>query len=222
MAATLGLGALMLARSRVPRNGWLLLGLVAAGSLLWAATAGKPMVIGELERAGVILANGSDLEAGTGRGWVEVWARALDAIQLLPLTGMGMNTFRSAVAALFPLWLAQVPRDVVHAHQELIQVALDPGLPGLAAFLALYIAAGRMLWEIAAGENRHADWPAHWRPYLALGLCGGLAVHLLFGMADTVVLGAKTGGVFWMILGLIVSLYHQTRPMAADRPARPG
>jgi putative inorganic carbon (HCO3(-)) transporter len=45
---------------------------------------------------------------------------------------------------------------------------------------------------------------------LVLGLGGGLLAHMLYGLTDAVSLGAKPGILFWMLLGLVVSLYRQT------------
>jgi putative inorganic carbon (hco3(-)) transporter len=211
LALTLALGLALLARWHLRPRAWLLLGLGAAAIGLWAATLGRPLITNELVRAGAVLVDETGIVSlGDGRGRTEVWARAIDAVQLFPITGMGMNTFRTAAAAMFPFLTADVPRDVVHAHQQLLQIAIDLGLPGLVAFLAIQLVAVRMLVDIAA-PAASPGWPLHWRRALALGLGGGLLAHFLFGMVDAVALGAKTGIVLWIILGLIASLDMQVR-----------
>ena len=136
---------------------------------------------------------------------LEVWSRAIYAIQDFPLTGMGMNVFRLAVHRLYPLFLIGPEVDLAHAHNEFLQTALDLGIPGLIAFVAVYLGAFTMLLRIyraAPARNERVPIPA-----IVLGLGGGLLAHLLYGLVDTVALGAKPGVVFWMVLGLIAALY---------------
>ena len=156
----------------------------------------------------------------TFQGRLELWSRALYGIGDFPLTGMGMNTFRYLVHVLYPMLLASSNLDVTHAHNEFLQMALDVGLPGLVAFLALYVGAFWMLlalWRAADGVTQ-LD-PIEGTPgllaiplltrTLALGLCGGLWMHLLWGLTDAITLGMKTGILFWMLLGLIAGLFEQ-------------
>ncbi len=156
-------------------------------------------------------------------GRVEVWSRAIYAIQDFPFTGMGMNTFRRIVPVLYPLFLVSPDFDIAHAHNEFLQAALDLGLSGLIAFLALYIGAFWMLfeiWRLAPRSTLYA--PQSWR-FLVLGLGGGLFAHMLYGLTDAVALGAKPGLLLWMLLGLVAALFEQarsSRPEAAEGTAR--
>jgi putative inorganic carbon (HCO3(-)) transporter len=122
-----------------------------------------------------------------------------------PLTGMGMNVFRKAVYLIYPMFQLPASYDVAHAHNELLQAALDLGIPGLIGFLAIYIGAVGMLARTmqAGGTMR----------LLALGLLGGLLAHFIFGMTDAVALGAKPGFLFWWLLGMVYGLYEQSRPV---------
>ena len=142
----------------------------------------------------------------TLEGRLEVWSRAIEGIQDFPLTGMGLNTFRSIVFVFYPLATIGPDFNLGHAHNEFLQAALDLGLPGLIAFSALYFGAFWMLretWHTAsAGRVR----------YLVLGLGGSLFAHLIYGLTDAVALGAKPGILFWMLLGLSAGLFLQTRP----------
>ena len=170
------------------------------------------------------------LSLDTLEGRVEVWSRALYGIQDFPFTGMGMNTFRRVVHVLYPLFLVGPDFDVAHAHNEFLQAALDLGIPGLIAFLALYISAFWMLREIWRSADRvlpiaDSQWPVSapdtlfaallFSPAalraLVLGFGGGLFAHMVYGMTDAVALGAKPGVLFWMLLGLVVALFEQAR-----------
>jgi len=145
---------------------------------------------------------------------LEVWSRALYGIQDFPITGMGMNAFRKVVPMLYPLHPISSVYDIGHAHNEFLQAALDLGIPGLVAFLALYIGAFWMLAEVWRATRRPTLSTGNWSLVtrsLALGLGGGLLAHLLYGLTDAVALGAKPGVLFWMLLGLIAGLYQETQ-----------
>jgi putative inorganic carbon (hco3(-)) transporter len=133
----------------------------------------------------------------------EIWSHAIWAIQDVPLTGLGMNVFRSAVYTLYPTLAFSTSYADGHAHNEILQAALDLGLPCLVGFLALYVGALAMLLRpIKAGGT--------WR-LLALGVLGGLLAHFLFGITDAVALGAKPGFLFWWLMAMAFGLYHQNR-----------
>jgi putative inorganic carbon (HCO3(-)) transporter len=162
------------------------------------------------------------LSLNTLEGRLEVWSRAIYGIQDFPFTGMGMNTFRKVVPVLYPLFLVSPDVDIGHAHNEFLQAALDLGIPGLIAFIAIYIIAFWMLVDIwrnvpkfsaclpgrIPGRCEHSRRMQH---ATILGLGGGLLAHMLYGLTDAVALGAKPGLLFWMLLGLIAGMYGQMR-----------
>ena len=47
---------------------------------------------------------------------VEIWSRALYALQDFPFTGVGLGTFRRVVNLLYPLFLVPPDVDIAHAH----------------------------------------------------------------------------------------------------------
>jgi putative inorganic carbon (hco3(-)) transporter len=169
---------------------------------------------------------GSNLTADSGNslytleGRQEVWTRAIYGIQDFPLTGMGMNAFRKVMPVFYPLYDKSTMVDFGHAHNEFLQAALDLGIPGLCAFLALYIGAFWILaniWKRSRHQAIRAEddrWQLIFRLF-TLGLGGGLLAHLLFGLTDAVALGAKPGLLFWMLLGLIVGLGQQAQEHAS-------
>ena len=153
---------------------------------------------------------------------LQVWPRAVQGIEEFPLTGMGMNTFREKVLVLYPFPFPLPEIDIAHAHNEFLQAALDLGIPGLIAFLSMYLISYWMLWRTWESADNAAAisggaytggslfmTPALIR-HLVLGLGGGLFAHMVFGMADAITLGAKPGIFFWYLLGLITGLYKLT------------
>lgn len=166
------------------------------------------------------------LSLNTLEGRLEIWSRAIYGIQDFPFTGMGMNNFRKVVPVLYPLFRIGPDFDIAHAHNEFLQAALDLGIPGLIAFLGLYIGAFWMLVDVwrtsrhlplntaKSPKGEHCEVPEGGSLVtrsLALGLGGGLLAHLLYGLTDAVALGAKPGVLFWMLLGLICGLHRQVQ-----------
>ena len=145
----------------------------------------------------------------TLEGRVEIWSRAIYGLQDFPFTGMGMNTFREVVHVLYPLFLIAPDVDIGHAHNEFLQAGLDLGIPGLIAFIALYIGAFWMLADIWKRTRNSQPLTPNLQRSTVLGLGGGLSAHLLYGLTDAVALGAKPGVLFWMLLGLIAGLHGQ-------------
>jgi putative inorganic carbon (HCO3(-)) transporter len=196
----------------------LLIGLWSKGRTIWIAavlllgSAGLALAIVRPDVITLLYSSSSQvsttdaaavLESANGR--MEIWSRALYAIQDFPFTGMGMNMFRRVVPVLYPLFLIPPDMDIAHAHNEFLQAALDLGLPGLVGFVAIYVIAFWLCLEIWQTASHHVLLVRS----LALGLGGGLFAHLVYGMTDCVTLGAKPGFVFWMLLGVLVGLKQQ-------------
>jgi O-antigen ligase len=131
-----------------------------------------------------------------------LWALSLKAIQDYKFTGMGMNVFRKLLPIRYPGYPALPGEEVAHAHNHLLQAAIDLGLPGLIAYLSLWIVAAILLVLV----YRRAS-SAVYR-VMASGLGAGLIAHFVFGMADVIPLGAKVGVLFWMTLGMVVALHR--------------
>lgn len=124
----------------------------------------------------------------------ELWPWALAAAADFPLTGTGLGSFRAVATRLYP---ANIPPgfDLAHAHNIFLQVALDIGLPGLVAYVALLLLCATVGWQIARRD------PA--LRALSLGLVCSLAALHVYGLADALALGAKPAVLLWGILGFL-------------------
>jgi len=124
---------------------------------------------------------------------VQMWDRALPHIAAHPLMGIGLNHFR---------YLPEIKYDVSHAHNKLIHVAVELGIPAAAAYLALLILTGYMV--VTVWKKSKVKWlrPA----VIGLG-CGQLA-HAIYEITDVIPLGAKVGIFFWLSLALIAAIYN--------------
>ena len=92
------------------------------------------------------------------------------------------------------------------------QVAEDAGVPGLVAYLALWLSAAALVvgvWRRANG----------WTRALAAGSGAALLATLVYGLADAIALGAKPSVLYWVLLALLVALWKLDRrhPTAAAR-----
>lgn len=129
---------------------------------------------------------------------LELWNRAWDMIQDFPFTGIGLNTFPIVLALLYPTFLED-PSRIPHAHNFFLQTAVDFGLPGLGAMLAMLWGTSRCVrfaWKHGGQAERG----------IAAGVAGGLIGFLVFGLTDAVALGARpTFLVFGAIAVLVVA-----------------
>jgi putative inorganic carbon (HCO3(-)) transporter len=145
-------------------------------------------------------------------GRAELWSRSLLTIQDFPFAGIGMNGFRKAMPVLYPAFLSPPDVDVVHAHNHLLQAALDVGIPGLIAYAAIWLVVAVLLVLV----YRRSPEPA-WRA-VASGLGCGLIAHFVFSMTDVIPLGSKVV-VFWLALALIVGLHQVVLARSGGAPA---
>lgn len=139
------------------------------------------------------------------QGRVEIWSRALYGLEDFPITGMSMNGFRRVVHILYPLFLVSPDADLGHAHNHLLQAGLDLGLPGLVAYLSLWLLSAGLLWWSWKHATRHSN------RVLIIGLSGALTAGWIFGILDAIALGARTGFVWWLLLSLLVAVVDRVR-----------
>jgi putative inorganic carbon (HCO3(-)) transporter len=217
-------GTLLLTESR---SAWLGVGVATLAFFLWhnwwtralvaAAAAGLAGLLALLgydrvydfviNRAGPALHSTFALR-------LDIWSRAIRGIEDFPLTGMGMNTFRKLMPALYPGYPYLPGEEVPHSHNHLLQAALDLGIPGLVAYLGLWAVAAALLVTVyRRGTNRS-------HRAAAGGLGAGLIAHFVFSMTDVIPLGAKVGVLFWLTLALIVSLHQVARVRTDATSAR--
>jgi putative inorganic carbon (HCO3(-)) transporter len=190
MAATLAFLAWHSRRTRV-----LAAGAVAAFAIA-AFTIGTPRLV-DL----AISQSGPEMARNVS-GRVELWSRALYGIHDFPFTGMGMNVFRKVMPRLYPTYMATPGFDVAHAHNHVLQAALDLGIPGLIAYLGLWLGTAALLVRV----YRRSTGPVG--RVMAGGLGAGLIAHFTFSLTDAIPLGAKVGVLFWVTLALAISLHQ--------------
>ncbi len=185
--------------SRRARVGALLLVLLLGTAILGiGAYFGRAKLAGLLDSTG----NATGLDLATNQlslaGRVEIWSRAIYAIEDFPFTGCGLGAFRRVAPLLYPLFLVGPETDMAHAHNIFLQIALDLGLPRLVAYLAVLATAAVAAWQTARRSQGVTQ-------AVALGLLAGLVALHVYGLADAIALGSKPGLVFWVALGLLAA-----------------
>ncbi len=150
------------------------------------------------------VSNDSSLGGWSGR--VEIWQTALTAIGDFAFTGIGIGTFTTVIPLLYPLSFPI--ESYPHAHNLFLQVALDLGMPGLLAYLALLLNLGVMLTVTLRKAARHSLLHT-----LAIGAGASLMGMLVHGLLDAVLWGTKLSFLPWLLFALITQLFLQTQRM---------
>lgn len=145
-------------------------------------------------------------------GRVRVWRESIDMLALSPATGIGLNAFPLVHGRRPEYEGGFVYQGLAHAHNTLLQAALDFGLPGLVAVVGLYVA---LAWSTWRAHKRLSGTPLD----LALaGLALGLAAQAVHGLVDALAIGAKPGFLVWAAAGILVALRRNGHSWVKARP----
>jgi putative inorganic carbon (hco3(-)) transporter len=178
------------------KQSWKRLVAISLTSMVGLYFVATPPFIDSLLRSDVI--GGMD-------GRVEIFSRSILMIKDFPFTGIGMGTFANIVDIFYPFFLFS-PGQIVHAHNLFLQVALDLGILGLIAWLAVFfsvtlVAIRAYQLALTKGDTLFMG--------IGAGLLGSqfaLAVH---GLTDAVVWGmVKPAPLVWALWGLIIASHN--------------
>lgn len=232
MAAILMTGTFILAQSR---GGYLALtvALILLFTLYWRWTL---LIVGVILAAIVSVSSwdgllllaqsiGSDGSVTSLSGRWEVWMGSFWALVNYPLFGIGLGSFEQMMPLLLPQLFSQ--GTIPHAHNLLLQVGLDLGLPGLILFVWLWIAALVVQIKTLRGlaDLRHEeslDYHRHHaqhnqrrqkralaiRSAIAAGALATTVAMLLHGMVDAATWGTKPAPLAWVILAVTTLIYQ--------------
>lgn len=173
---------------------------LAAGLVIWLALYNRwvlplaPLVLlaflainnftGGISLANLLYGETSAGTPGTLVQRQELWVQSLALIRESPFWGNGLGAFSRTI------------EYINHSHNLFIQVALDTGVIGLAAFVAIWLVAIRAVLQ---------NWRAqrHW----ANGILASFAVLFVHGLGDVIVWGtAKSSVVLWIVFALALTL----------------
>ncbi len=176
---------------------WMIpIGLACIGLLAWRSYL--PVLLDKVSSSGVI---------SGWQGRLEIWGRALYMIQDFPFTGIGANTFNQIVDTFYPFFTSGLSGKVGHAHNLLLQVAVDLGIPGLIAFLALLIITG---FSGLSSLRFYRQTNNHVLESLALAGIASLVGMVVHGMLDatTWIIG-RGAFVPFFVMGILMTLQGQ-------------
>jgi putative inorganic carbon (HCO3(-)) transporter len=196
--AALLAAALLLAALRW-RWGWLLLPLAAAAGAALLIYLGPGRVLDLLASSGMV----SSLD-----GRLEIWSRAIYMIQDFPFSGIGLGSFGVVADRMYPFF-AYAPNTVEHAHNLFLQVAVDLGMPGLIAWLAIVGTVTLSAWQLYRRGQQVGD---GWAAGLGAGILGSQAALAVHGLFDAVTWGmVRPAPLVWLVWGLALAGWQLAR-----------
>ncbi len=167
--AWLGFAVGAVAGALTLRRRWLV--LVALALAIAGTLAVEPGVLERLRTVG-------DLADDTARDRLAMLDAGLRLVRAHPVTGVGPGE----VKRLYPAWAteAALRRSTSHLHDTPLQIVVERGIPGLAAWIAIWVAffarAARTLRRIPAGDEESRG--------LVLGSMAALAAFLVAGLFE--------------------------------------
>ncbi len=189
----LGAGALVVLLALGPRHRVVALVLVvAAGVAAWRI--GPTTLLESLGKGGA---------AGSLSGRLEIWSRALYALQDFVFTGIGIGTFHLVIPLLYPYFTVGFDTPIPHAHNHLLQVGADLGLPGLWAYVTIAILSSGLL---IVAVRRRAD---RRQRYQLAAILGALVAVWTHGLFDAVLWGTKPAFLLWWLFGLAITAFFE-------------
>jgi len=151
-------------------------------------------------------------------GRIEIWSRAIYMIQDFPFTGIGMGSFTKVADTLYPFFLAS-PGQIAHAHNLFLQIAVDLGIPGLIAWLAVLLLVVAQAWQVYRFGKTGQDALA---TGLGVGLLGSQLALVVHGMTDAVTWGmVKPAPLVWVVWGLAIAGGNIYRNSMKNKQAQP-
>ncbi len=171
----------------------------------WVIVAGAVVLIGVLlagqGNALVEFLLRMDARNGTLASRLEVWQRGVMMVQDFPFTGIGIGTYNDVAHALYPFFIAAPDEIVAHAHNNLLEVAVDVGIPGLVAYVALltgFVVCAVCAYRAMDDKGVRA---------LIAGLGFGMLANQVFGLTDAFILGTKPGVLMWIYFALAAAAF---------------
>lgn len=221
----LAAGSLLLVTLRWPRLAWLTVPAALVGAVLLSSGAGLALMLDAIGGAHSGSAAGSGLD-----GRLAIWRFGLAVAAADPLHGAGLGLFAAVQPA-----VSGVTR-VTHGHNLFLQVVLDLGVLGLAAWLGVLAGVAVMLVRLlrrrpafrrlrshdsgtpvvppAAAGGPPAPRVATAEVYrrrlhwtLAAGAAAAATALLVHGLVDAALWGNKAAFLPWLLFALVASLY---------------
>lgn len=151
-------------------------------------------------------------------GRLELWTSALTMLRDSALTGLGPGQFEQIALVLYPPFFTGLQGNFFHAHNLYLQSAIDFGIPGLVAFVALLLGIGASIvsatrrWPTGVAEDTALA-------ALASGVFGSLLVLLVQGLADAPQVAPPSYALLFALFGMATAICSQLLAPPASRNA---
>jgi len=165
--------------------------------------------IGGLSELFALLDQGQDASL---QNRLDIWARIISLTRGFPVTGVGLDALNPVYQTFFnPFLFNEPPARLYHAHNSLLAVTIEMGIPALILYVALLSGFGAMAWRAwkrARTVNR----------VLIMGLVCGTLAHQVFGLMDAYPLGKNLGITMWIYFAVMTALYVHRARMVRSQP----
>ena len=155
-----------------------------------------------------------DLQAFGNVGRQQIWRANWDMVKERPLIGWGYGNYKQFRGSFYERYPQYPQADrYSHAHNSFLQVWVDTGLLGLAAFGILVWTILRRGWRAATTQH---DEPLR---SLSWGVWLGLVGFLIGGLTQYNLGDAEVALVWWASVGLLLRIgtFGAPRPTASQR-----
>ncbi len=154
------------------------------------------------------VATAEETTVNTLPGRLELWTRALSMLRDFGLVGIGPGQFEEILMVLYPPFFTGLQGNFSHAHNFYLQAAIDFGVPGLVALVALLLGGGAC---IVAATRRWTAVPIADRPLIALasGVFGSLLVFSVHGLVDAPHVAPPGYALLFSLLGAAMAVCSQ-------------
>jgi len=138
---------------------------------------------------------------GANAGRVAIYAANLDIIHDHPVLGLGFGRYKAAAGPYYDVHPTADRRS--HAHSNVLQVAAEAGLAGLAAFCLLFAVILRLGWEAVRASVDGAQWAT------TAGAWVGVATFFLAGLAQYSFGDAEVVIAMWLATAILMRCWDE-------------
>ena len=186
LASLILLGATLIRAERRVKALAITIGILVVIALI--ALKGPAALVDLVGSGGTSLGNNTIEVSLSSR--ITIWQHTAELINRYPMLGVGLAMFPIAIRPIPQIWT--IGPSLPHAHNHFLQAAMDVGLPGLIAYVALLVCVFGLLlavirsttprslaWVVIPGALRRASGPAVIRSYRCNHVCTEARFRLL-------------------------------------------
>ena len=187
------------------RWGWLLIVILSGIAIMFVWRAGTTSVLDFLMTSQSI---------GSFDDRIHLWSRGIYILSDFPFTGIGMGQFTEITHLLYPYL---IPEQIMsHAHNLFLQIAIDLGLLGLIAWLAIWFTIIAASWQLYRKSQLTQD---NMSTAIGAALMSSQAALLAHGLLDAVTWGmVRPAPLVWGIWGIGVAAWY-VQKISAGAPS---